>query len=62
MSCTRIKKYHYGLMVYSECTRHYWWTLGKFGESCEIHPLLADLHNLLLALALAARVGRLPLE
>jgi hypothetical protein len=49
-------------MVYNESTRHYWCTLGQFGESCEIHPPLADLHNLLLALALAARVGRLSLE
>jgi hypothetical protein len=62
MSCTRIKKYNCGLMVYNESTRHYWCTLGQFGESCEIHPPLADLHNLLLALALAARVGRLSLE
>jgi hypothetical protein len=47
-------------MVYSESTRHYWCTLRKFRESCEIHPPLADLHNLLLALALASQVGRLP--
>jgi hypothetical protein len=50
------------LMVYSECTRHNWCTLGKFGESCKIHPPLANLHNLLLALALAVRFGHLPLE
>jgi hypothetical protein len=50
------------LIVYSESTRHYWCTLRKFGESCEIHLPLVDLYSLLLAFALAARVGSLPLE
>jgi hypothetical protein len=49
-------------MVSSESTRHYWCTLRKFGESHEIHPSLADLYSLLLALAFAALVGSLPLE
>jgi hypothetical protein len=49
-------------MVYRESTRHYWRTLGEFGESCEVHPPLADLYHLLLALALVVRVGCLPLE
>jgi hypothetical protein len=62
MSCTRIKKYNCGLIVYSKCTHHEWCTLRKFGESCKIHPPLANLHNLLLALALAVWIGRLPLE
>jgi hypothetical protein len=62
MGCTRIKKYNHGLMVYGENTRHYWRTLGEFGESCEIHPPLADLYHLLLALALVVRVGCFPLE
>jgi hypothetical protein len=62
MGCTRIKKYNHGLMVYRESTRHYWRTLGEFGESCEVHPPLADLYHLLLALAIVVRVGCLPLE
>jgi hypothetical protein len=62
MGCTRIEKYKHRLMVYVESTRHYWRTLGEFEESCEIHPPLADLYHLLLALALAIRAGCLPLE
>jgi hypothetical protein len=62
MGCTRVKKYNHGLMVYRESTHHYWRTLGKFRESCEVHPPLADLHYLLLALALVVRVGWLRLE
>jgi hypothetical protein len=62
MGGTRIKNYNHGLMVYRESTRHYWRTLGRFGESREIHPPLADLYHLLLALALVVRVGCLPLE
>jgi hypothetical protein len=62
MGCTRIKKYNHGLMVYGESTRHYWRTLRKFGESCEVHPPLADLYHLLLALALVVWGGCLPLE
>jgi hypothetical protein len=50
------------LMVDRESTRHYWRTLGEFGKSREIHPPLADLYHLLLALDLAVRVGCLPLE
>jgi hypothetical protein len=49
-------------MVYGESTHHYSRTLGKFGESCEVHPPLVDLYHLLLALALVVRVGCLPLE
>jgi hypothetical protein len=62
MGCTRIKKYNHGLMVYRESTRHYWRTLGEFGESCEVYPPLADLYHLPLALALVIRAGCLPLE
>jgi hypothetical protein len=62
MGCTRIKKYNHGLMVYRESTHHYWRTLGEFGESCEVHPPLADLYHLLLALALVVRAGCLPLK
>jgi hypothetical protein len=49
-------------MVYRESTRYYWRTLGKFGESCEIHPPLVDLYHLLLAFALVVWAGCLPLE
>jgi hypothetical protein len=49
-------------MVHRESTRHYWHTLGEFGESCEVHPPLADLYHLLLALALVVWAGYLPLE
>jgi hypothetical protein len=62
MSGSRVKKNNHGLMVDRESTRHYWRTLGEFGESGEIYPSLADLDHLLLALALAVRVGGLPLE
>jgi hypothetical protein len=62
LGCTGIKKYNCRLMVYSESTCHYWCTLRNFGESREIHRSLADLYSLLLALALAAWVGSLPLE
>jgi hypothetical protein len=62
MGCTRIKKYNHELMVYVESTHHYWRTLGEFRESREVHPPLADLYHLLLALALVVRVGCLPLE
>jgi hypothetical protein len=47
-------------MINRESTRHYWRTLGEFGESGEVHPSLADLAHLLLALAI--RVGGLSLE
>jgi hypothetical protein len=53
MGGTRVKKNNYGLMVDRESTRHYWCPLKKFGESGEVHPSLADLDHLLLALALA---------
>jgi hypothetical protein len=49
-------------MVYEESTSHYWCTLGEFGEGCEVHPSLADLYHLLLALALVVQAGCLPLE
>jgi hypothetical protein len=50
------------LMIDRESTHHYWCTLGEFGESGEVHPSLADLYHLFLALALAVRVRGLPLE
>jgi hypothetical protein len=50
------------LLVYRESTRHYWRTLGKFGESCEIHPPLTDLYHLPLALALVVWARCFPLE
>jgi hypothetical protein len=62
MGGTRIKMCNHGLMVDRESTRHYWRTLGEFRESSKLHPPLADLHHLLLALALAVQVGCLPLE
>jgi hypothetical protein len=49
-------------MVDRESTRHYWRTLGEFGESGEVHPSLADLDHLLPTLALVVRVGSLLLE
>jgi hypothetical protein len=49
-------------MIDRESTCHYWRTLGEFGESSKVHPPLADLYHLLLALALVDRVGCLPLE
>jgi hypothetical protein len=49
-------------MVYGASTRHYWRTFGEFGESCEVHPPLANLYHLLLALAFVVWVGCLPLE
>jgi hypothetical protein len=62
MGGTRIKKNNHGLMVDRESTRHYWHTLREFGESCEVHPSLADLYHLLLALALVIWVECLPLK
>jgi hypothetical protein len=62
MGGTRIKKYNHGLIVHRESTRHYWCPLGEFGESGEVHPSLADLDHLLLALDLADWFGCLPLE
>jgi hypothetical protein len=62
MGGTRIKKNNHGLMVDRKSTRHYWCSLGEFGESGEVHPSLADLDHLLLALALDVWVGSLPLE
>jgi hypothetical protein len=49
-------------MVDRESTHHYWCPLGEFRESGEVHPSLADMDHLLLALTLADWVGRLPLE
>jgi hypothetical protein len=49
-------------MIYRESTRHYWCSLGKFRESGEVHPSLADLDHLPLALTLAGWIGCLPLE
>jgi hypothetical protein len=62
MGGTRVKKNKHGLVVDRESTRHYWCPLGEFGESGEVHPSLADLDYLLLALALASWVGCLPLK
>jgi hypothetical protein len=62
MGGTRIKKYNHELMVYRESTHHYWRTLRKFGESCEVHPPVANLYHLLLALVLVVQVGCLPLD
>jgi hypothetical protein len=62
MGGTRIKKDNHVLMVDRKSTCHYWCPLGEFGESGEVHPSLADLDHLLLALALVVRVGGLPLE
>jgi hypothetical protein len=62
MGGTRIKKNNHRLVVDRESTRHYWRTLGEFEESGEVHPSLADLDHLLPALALAVRVGSLPLK
>jgi hypothetical protein len=52
MGGTRIKKNNQGLVVDRESTRYYWCPLGEFGESGEVHPSLADVDHLLLALAL----------
>jgi hypothetical protein len=60
MGSTRVKKNKHGLVIDRESTRHYWCPLGEFGESGEIHPSLADLDHLLLALA--GWVRCLPLE
>jgi hypothetical protein len=62
MDGTRVKKNNYGLMVDRESTRHYWCSLGEFGESGEVHSSLVDLDHLPLALALAGWTGCLPLE
>jgi hypothetical protein len=50
------------VMVDRKCTRHYWCPFGEFGECGEVHPSLADLDHLPLALALAGWSGCLPLE
>jgi hypothetical protein len=62
MGSTIIKKNNHGLMVDRESIRHYGCPFGKFGESGEVHPSLADLDHLLLTVAFAGRVGCLPLE
>jgi hypothetical protein len=62
MGGTGVKKNNYGVMVDRKSTRHYWCSLGKFGESGEVHPSLAVLDHLLLALVLAGWIGCLPLE
>jgi hypothetical protein len=62
MGGTRVKKNNYGMMVDRKSTHHYWCSLGKFGESGEIHPSLADLDHLPLALTPAGWIGYLPLE
>jgi hypothetical protein len=50
------------VMVDRKYTRHYWCPFGEFGECGEVHPSLADLDHLPLALALAGWTGCLPLE
>jgi hypothetical protein len=60
MGSTRVKKNNHGLVVDRESTRHYWCPLGEFGESGQVHPSLADLDHL--PLALVGWIGCLPLE
>jgi hypothetical protein len=62
MGGTSIKKNNNGVMVDRKCTRHYRCPFGEFGECGEVHPALADLDHLPLALALAGWTGGLPLE
>jgi hypothetical protein len=62
MGGTSIKKNNDGVMVDRKYTHHYRCPLGKFGECGEVHPSLADLDHLSLALALAGWTGCLPLE
>jgi hypothetical protein len=62
MGGTRVKKSNYGLMVDRKSTRHYWCPFGEFGESGEVHPSLADLDHLPLALTLAGWIECLALE
>jgi hypothetical protein len=62
MGGTRVKKNNYWVMVDRKSTRHYWCPFGEFGKSGEVHPALADLYHLPLALALAGWIGCLPLE
>jgi hypothetical protein len=62
MGGARIKKNNNGVMVDRKCTRHYRCPFGKFGECGEVHPSLADLDHLSLALTLVDRTGCLPLE
>jgi hypothetical protein len=49
-------------MIDRKCTRHYRCSFGKLGECGEVHPSLADLNHLPLALSLVNRTGCLPLE
>jgi hypothetical protein len=62
MGGTRVKRNNYWVMVERKSTCHYWCPLEKFRESGEVHPTLADLDYLLLALALAGWIECLPLE
>jgi hypothetical protein len=62
MGGTSIKKNNNGVMVDRKCTRHYRCPFGKFRESGEVHPSLADLDHLPLVLALAGWIGCLPME
>jgi hypothetical protein len=62
MGGTSVKKNNYWVMVDRKCTRHYWFPFEEFGESGEVHPSLADLDHLPLALALAGWTECLPLE
>jgi hypothetical protein len=60
MGGTGVKKNNYWVMVDRKCTRHYCCPFGEFGECGEVHPSLADLDHL--PLALAGWTGCLPLE
>jgi hypothetical protein len=50
------------VMVDRKCTRQYWCPFREFGECGEVHPSLADLDHLPLALDLIGWTGCLPLE
>jgi hypothetical protein len=60
MGGTSIKKNNNGVMVDRKYTHHYRCPFRKFGECGEVHPSLADLDHL--SLALAGWTGCLPLK
>jgi hypothetical protein len=62
MSGTGIKQNNNGVMVDRKYTHHYRCPFRKLGECGEVHPSLADLDHLSLALTLVDRTGYLPLE
>ena len=49
-------------MVYRECTRHDWCSLGKFSKVGEVKSALPDLNGLPLALILIVPARSLPLS